>query len=54
MGIFAKKAPRQATHRSNSVSGLVSWIICIKREGVFVVLLRYRTDIRRGIEVVSV
>lgn len=54
MGIFAKKAPRQATHSVSSVQGLLGWIICINRVGVFVMLLMNIMAISRGIEVISV
>lgn len=54
MGIFAKKAPRQATQSISSVLGLVGCIICIKKVGVFVMLLINRVAISSGIEVVRV
>lgn len=54
IGIFAKKAPKQAAHSMSSVQGLVGCTICIKKVGVFVSLLRNIIAINRGIEVVSV
>lgn len=53
-GIFAKKAPRQATHSISSVLGLTGCIICIKKVGVFVMLLIKMVAISSGIDVVNV